>query len=105
MAGTRKTPPELGNVEGSPPDPAEPTVAGSPGYTDDSDNGLSALDELELRVASLEARIAEAARRALFHAERGGARVAPAGLMFADIGRALIEEPETGSVPDDTDNP
>ena len=57
--------------------------------------GLSPLDELELRVAELEQRVAEAGRWALFHAQHGGSRVSPAGPMLADVGRALLFDSET----------
>lgn len=56
---------------------------------------LSELDALEVRVAELEQRLAEAGRRALFHAGRGGRAVAPVGPMLADVGRALLFNTET----------
>ena len=73
---------------------------GRPRKTPEVDRGgpieqLEPLDALELRVAELEQRVAEAGRRALFHSQRGGARVSPAGPMLADIGRALLFDSET----------
>lgn len=56
---------------------------------------LGELDALEVRVAELEQRIAEAGRRALFHARNSGSRVAPVGPILEAVGRALLFDTET----------
>lgn len=71
----------------------EPDEVEADGYT--GELSLSTLDELELRLGELEARIAEAGRRALFHAQNAGSRVAPVGPILADVGRALLFDSET----------
>jgi hypothetical protein len=51
-------------------------------------------DALEARVLELEQRIAEAGRRALFHADTAGEPVRVRAAL-ADVGRALLFDPET----------
>lgn len=61
----------------------------------DLEPDLDPVDALELRVAELEARVAEAGRRALFHAKHGGGRISPVGPILEEVGRALLFDTET----------